>query len=105
MGVHSCILVHKHIDLLSIAQNARKIRKKKSKITSFFPYNSPFPVVEINKNQCHSSDFGALCSQLWSSCLQAKEPIVWPRQELSWYGNKEKHWHKKNVHWFALELA
>jgi len=59
---------------------------------SSFPYNSPFPVVEINKNQCRGSDFGALCSQLWSNCLQAKEPIVLPCQELSWFGNKEKNW-------------
>lgn len=74
-------------------------------MNSFFPHNSPFPVVEINKNQCRSSDFGALCSQLWSNCLQAKEPVVRPHEELSWYGNKEKHWHKKNVNWFALELT
>lgn len=32
IGVHPCILVHKHTDLLSTAQDMRKLGKKKEKV-------------------------------------------------------------------------
>lgn len=52
VGVHPCILVHKHTDILSTAQDMRKLKqtKNQTKIYRFFSCSSPFPVVEINKN-------------------------------------------------------